>query len=258
MKMRTNKQAAEHSGLPLKLINAVIRQLGDKDQLQDVYHHGPGVGYSGFTYYRETEPFYRRHRVAINELLIAEAEEAEEDPVQMVLNMLNGPAPKPPKRPTEPKAPGPNCNFFRNYSGNEELVVLDEAQIKAYQLVSDLEREWGCNPLVLSHDSVTTPACELDQANADYNLKAEAFIEAFKVWEREEYQKEMEAYKVALARHEDKLSDWRQIIMDRSADQRLIGQAIYGGRLTDAHTTICNALALFALEEVARAVVIDE
>jgi len=255
MKLRTNKAAAEHSGIPVKLINAVIRQLGDKAQLQDVYHHGPDVGYSGFTYYRETEPFYRRHRVAINELVISEAEKDEEDPVQMVLNTLNGPAPKPPKRPTEPKAPGPHCNFFKNFSGNAELVALDEAQTKAYQLFSDLEKEWGCNPLVLSHDSVTTPACELDQANADYNRKAEAFIDAFKVWEKEEYQKEMESYKIALARHEDKLDYWRREMMDRSADQRLIGQAIYGGRLTDAHTTIANALAWFALSEVAKAVV---
>ena len=47
-------------------------------------------------------------------------------------------------------------------------------------------------------------------------------------------------------------------MMDRTADKKLIGECLYGGRLTDAHTQIANALAWFALEEVARAVVIDE
>ena len=37
-----------------ELIKAVIRQLGGKEALEDVYNHGADGGFSGFTYYSET------------------------------------------------------------------------------------------------------------------------------------------------------------------------------------------------------------
>ena len=177
MKLRTNKAAAEHSGIPVKLINAVIRQLGGKYRLADIYLHGvddgvdDGVdgGYPGFTYYTDTVAFYRRHKAAINALVMEQADELGEDPVQMVLRWrcIAGEAPKAPKAPK------------------------DET-------------------------------------------------------------------KEALAKYHDQLDYFRTALHDRATDQRLVGQMIYGGPVREEHTQVCNGLAWFAAEEVARAVVIDE
>ena len=169
MKLRTNKAAAEHSGIPVKLINAVIRQLGGKYRLADIYLHGVDGGYPGFTYYTDTVAFYKRHKTAINALVMEQADELGEDPVQMVLRWrgIAGEAPKAPKAPK------------------------DET-------------------------------------------------------------------KEALAKYHDQLDYFRTALHDRATDQRLVGQMIYGGPIREEHTQVCNGLAWFAAEEVARAVVIDE
>jgi hypothetical protein len=169
MKLRTVKEAVEYSGLPAKLINAVIRQLGGKDRLADIYLHGVDGGYPGFTYYTDTVAFYKRHKAAINALLFEQADELGEDPVQMVLRWrcIAGEAPKAPKAPK------------------------DET-------------------------------------------------------------------KEALAKYHDQLDYFRTALHDRATDQRLVGQMIYGGPIREEHTQVCNGLAWFAAEEVARAVVIDE
>jgi len=57
------------------LTRAVIRQLGGRESLEDVANHGADSGFSGFTYYSETEPFAQRHREAILERLSEDAQE---------------------------------------------------------------------------------------------------------------------------------------------------------------------------------------
>lgn len=52
--MKKFTQAADDSGIPLKLIRNVARQIGDKDRLEDVARHGADAGYPGFTYYSDT------------------------------------------------------------------------------------------------------------------------------------------------------------------------------------------------------------
>jgi hypothetical protein len=51
-----------------KLINAVKRQIGEVDNLEDVYNHGADAGFPGFTYYSDTVEFYKKNKAAIIEL----------------------------------------------------------------------------------------------------------------------------------------------------------------------------------------------
>ena len=67
------------------LTRAVIKQVGGKDALIDVYNHGAMGGFCGFTYYNDTVPFFEKHRAAILEFLEESAEECGEEPVQMVM-----------------------------------------------------------------------------------------------------------------------------------------------------------------------------
>ncbi len=276
MKLRTSKAAADYSGLPAKLINSVARQLGDKERLGDVFNHGADAGYPNFTYYPDTWKCYVNNRNEINERVVQQADELGEDPVQMVLNWrcVAGEAPKPPKRPTEPKAPQPLKKPRTIYELPEGLdleeikeTLWHEAYLFeiAWDAASELKEEWGDRLTSLSHDSITCPAMEIEKLLAEANRADKAHQEASEIWALAMYQRELkeyaeaqEEYKKAMAKYQDQLDDWRREMVDRSVDQKLIRQAIYGGRLTDAHTTICNALAWFALEEVARAVVIDE
>ena len=46
------------------------------------------------------------------------------------------------------------------------------------------------------------------------------------------------------------ISGWRCV---SSAAKREIGQVIYGGKLTDKHDEVANAMAWYAVEEIARA-----
>ena len=69
-----------------KLINAVKRQIGDVNDLEDVYNHGADAGFSGFTYYSDTVAFYKKNKTAIIEL----AKEQAEDMGFNVLEMIGG------------------------------------------------------------------------------------------------------------------------------------------------------------------------
>jgi hypothetical protein len=69
-----------------KLKNAVIRQLGDRNALKDIYNHGASAGFPGFTYYKETVAFFRKNKKAIVELAEEMAESLGED----VLSMIKG------------------------------------------------------------------------------------------------------------------------------------------------------------------------
>ena len=67
------------------LTRAVIRQLGGREALIDVNNHGADSGYVGFTYYRDTVPFFDRQRKNILSLLFQEADSFGEDPASLVM-----------------------------------------------------------------------------------------------------------------------------------------------------------------------------
>lgn len=69
-----------------KLINAVLRQLGDKEYLQDIINHGADAGFPGFTYYSDTADFYKKYKKEINQLAKDIADELGEDIFTMVSN----------------------------------------------------------------------------------------------------------------------------------------------------------------------------
>lgn len=74
------------------LTRAVIRQIGDRDNLEDVARHGCDGGFVGFTYYTDTVAFFKKNRVAIINLVNQMAEDLGEPPAEMVagFNCLGG------------------------------------------------------------------------------------------------------------------------------------------------------------------------
>lgn len=76
---------ASHYGPSVKLIKAVIRQLGysmkvkDKEELEgtlrDIMNHGVDGGFSGFTYYTDTCKFYQRNKKDIIALAKQQADD---------------------------------------------------------------------------------------------------------------------------------------------------------------------------------------
>jgi len=81
--MKTISKASRDSGLSEKLIRATIKQLGDKEYLEDVSEGGADAGFCGFTYLGDTVAFYKRNRKEINARVLELAEECGEDPVKM-------------------------------------------------------------------------------------------------------------------------------------------------------------------------------
>ena len=67
--MKTIKQVITDYPQHKKLINAVLRQLGSKENIEDIYRNGINGGYSGFIYYADTHNFAIKNRKAIIELL---------------------------------------------------------------------------------------------------------------------------------------------------------------------------------------------
>ena len=70
------------------LTRAVIRQLGGKEALIDVAspdHGGADAGYVGFSYYRDTVPFFERQRKNILSVLEADADSFGEEPAEIVM-----------------------------------------------------------------------------------------------------------------------------------------------------------------------------
>ena len=67
-----------------QLKNAVIRQLGGKDSLEDIANHGIDGGFTGFIYYTDTVAFYKRQRKNILELAKAMASDFGQDVVSMI------------------------------------------------------------------------------------------------------------------------------------------------------------------------------
>ena len=69
-----------------KLIKAVIKQLGGRENLEDVTNHGAGSGFCGFTYYSDTIKFFRNNKKLIIELAENMAEDFGEDVLSMINN----------------------------------------------------------------------------------------------------------------------------------------------------------------------------
>ena len=147
--MKTTKRVIDDSQIDAGLIRAVVRQIGDKKNLNDVYNHGANAGYPGFTYYNDTVKFFKNHRKAIVAMVENMADDLGEAPIDMVANF--------------------NCLAGRQLRGNGTY----------------------------GHDTEHSKAV------------------------RELYPS--------------------------------VSRCLYGGRMTDDDTTVANALAWFALEEVARA-----
>jgi hypothetical protein len=84
----TTKQAIDRSGISPKLVRAVLRQLGGgkeaKETLADVARGGADAGFSGFTYYTDTVPFFKRNRAEIVALVESMAEQLGDEPLAMV------------------------------------------------------------------------------------------------------------------------------------------------------------------------------
>jgi hypothetical protein len=81
--MKTKKEVLKDYSDYKILINAVISRIG-MDSIEDINNHGINGGYSGFIYYSETHAFAMRYRKYIIQLLEEQAEDLEEDVVEMV------------------------------------------------------------------------------------------------------------------------------------------------------------------------------
>jgi hypothetical protein len=94
--MKTTRQVMDQSDIPKRLINAVVRQLGGKDSLEDICNHGIDGGFHGFIYYNDTIAFYKRNRSEIVALVNQMAEELGENPIDMIagFNCLAGQYPR--------------------------------------------------------------------------------------------------------------------------------------------------------------------
>ena len=91
--MKSVTQAARDSGISVKLIKAVIRQMGlsaakyQEDlriALGDVNRHGSSSGVSGFIYHTETCKFYQRNKKEILASLKSQADDFGTSVIAMV------------------------------------------------------------------------------------------------------------------------------------------------------------------------------
>lgn len=89
--MRTPQQAADQFGIPIRLVRAVVREVGE-DYLPDLMNHGASGGFPGITYYSDTVAFFKRHRADICGMVERMAEDMGENPADMVagFNCLAG------------------------------------------------------------------------------------------------------------------------------------------------------------------------
>jgi hypothetical protein len=79
MKTIKQKQLIEQTNIPARLVRAVVRQFGGwqsfTESAPDVCRGGIDGGFSGFTYYSDTEAFAKRHKDLISELASSQAQE---------------------------------------------------------------------------------------------------------------------------------------------------------------------------------------
>lgn len=83
--MKASKIKISETRFP-KLTSAVIKQIGDRDSLEDVARYGAAGGFCGFTYYKDTSAFYRKNREEIKKLLGETSENYGEGLFSMVCN----------------------------------------------------------------------------------------------------------------------------------------------------------------------------
>lgn len=84
----------DNDKLITKMWRAITRQL-DRDQRGDVVNHGMAGGFPGFTYYTDTNKFYRKHEDAIFALIAHEAEQHGYNNIFAFLADTNGQADDP-------------------------------------------------------------------------------------------------------------------------------------------------------------------
>ena len=74
-----------------RLTRAILRKL-DREELADVARHGADAGWNGFTYYTDTEAFYRAHKADILALAKDEATDFGQEMLEMIkgFRCLNG------------------------------------------------------------------------------------------------------------------------------------------------------------------------
>lgn len=70
----------------VKLVKAVIKQLGGRESLEDVTNHGASGGFCGFVYYSDTIEFFRKNKKEIIELAEDMANDFGEDVTNMIKN----------------------------------------------------------------------------------------------------------------------------------------------------------------------------
>lgn len=82
--MKAAGQVIRESSIPAGLIRSVIRQLGDRESLQDIARHGIDGGFGGFIYTAETVAFFKRNRTDICSLAEQMADDFGQSAVEMV------------------------------------------------------------------------------------------------------------------------------------------------------------------------------
>lgn len=82
--MKSAQKASKESGIDVTLIRSVVRRLGDRSYLEDVYNHGADAGFPGFTYYTDTESFWKKHREVIAQLVKDTADSLGESPAEVI------------------------------------------------------------------------------------------------------------------------------------------------------------------------------
>ncbi|NMZ63394.1 hypothetical protein HBN99_03540 [Pseudomonas oryzihabitans] len=72
MSRRTLKAFIEATAVPATVVRAVVRQVGGwesfKESACDIASHGADAGWGGFTYYKDTVAFTRRHKADITQM----------------------------------------------------------------------------------------------------------------------------------------------------------------------------------------------
>jgi hypothetical protein len=99
-----NQIKAEDTRFP-RITRAILRKL-NREELADVAKHGADTGWNGFTYYTETNNFFKAHKADI----LAMAKQDADDFGQEMLQMVQG----------------FNCLSDKNNSKGKPLYSLDE------------------------------------------------------------------------------------------------------------------------------------
>jgi hypothetical protein len=81
--MKTTNQVIQDSGIPSRVVRAVVRRIG-RESIEDVNKGEIDGGFSGFITYSDTEGFWRKYREEITEMLDRMADDMGQGVVEMV------------------------------------------------------------------------------------------------------------------------------------------------------------------------------